>query len=200
MTEGMTPSDVALLSGNNDNSLNGGTGLIWLIAIMALFGRGGFGMGGGYPVAPGVSEGELASSQANQTMQLQLSNLATSQADSNYQTAQLINNLLASLTNQNNTNTINAIQGFNNLGLQITNQTNVLQQSIQALASQLTSCCCEIKTQMLNDRLEDAQAKIVTLQGQLDNRDQTQTILSQLGRFVTWAGSGTPATASTVAG
>ena len=61
------------------------------------------------------------------------------------------------------------------------------------------TCCCEIKTQMLQDRLADAQAKNVALEGALNNANQSQYILGQLGRFVAWAGSGSQA-AATVAG
>lgn len=51
--EGLTASDVALLTGNNDSfGGNGGWGgMIWLFAILALmggWGNGGFGGGGGY--------------------------------------------------------------------------------------------------------------------------------------------------------
>ena len=59
----------------------------------------------------------------------------------------------------------------------------------------MENCCCSIKTQMLQDKYEEAQAKVVALQNQVDNRDQTQTILGSLGRFVAWAGSGSQAAA-----
>ena len=58
----------------------------------------------------------------------------------------------------------------------------------------MNSYCCEIKTQMLQDRLADKTAEALALQNKLDNRDQTQTILGNLGRFVAWAGSGAPTT------
>ena len=94
---------------------------------------------------------------------------------------------------QNNTNLINAIQGFNQVNQTIQNQTNVLSQQIQQLSAQMNSCCCEIKTQMLQDRLSDTQAKLVTAQNAIDNANQSQYILSQLGRFVAWTPSGTQA-------
>ncbi len=53
----------------------------------------------------------------------------------------------------------------------------------------MSSCCCEIKTQMLQDRLADKTAEAVALQNKLDNAQQTQTILGSLGRLVAWAGS-----------
>lgn len=100
---------------------------------------------------------------------------------------------------QNNTNLINAIQGFNNVQAQIANQTNVLCTQIQQLDAKMSQCCCEIKTQMLQDRLDEAERRNVILQNSLDNANQSQYILGQLGRFVAWAGSGSQA-ATTAAG
>lgn len=94
---------------------------------------------------------------------------------------------------QNNTNLINAIQGFNQVNVNLTNQTNVLAQQIMALDSKLSSCCCEIKTQMLQDRLDAAERQNVVLQGIIDNSNQSQYLLGQMGRFVAWAGSGSQA-------
>ena len=86
---------------------------------------------------------------------------------------------------QNNTNAINMIQGF-----------NALTQQIQGLSAQMNECCCSIKTQMLQDRLADKEAALVTAQNAISNANQSQYILSQLGRFVAWTPSGTQ-TAST---
>ena len=48
----------------------------------------------------------------------------------------------------------------------------------------MQSCCCEIKTQMLQDRLDAAERSNLAKDNQLSNYDQTQTILGQLGRWV----------------
>lgn len=181
---GLSNSDVALLADRNDgfggNSLSS---LIWLVAILGFFGGGigGFGNRGGGPGF--VTNQDLALSQNAQTQVLQNQDLFNQIAENKYDIAQAI-------SNQTNTLEINAIQGFNNLSGQITNQTNVLSQQIQALSAQMNQCCCDIKTQMLQDRLTDAQAKIVAQQGEISNAQQTQTILNTLGRFVAWAGSG----------
>ena len=87
---------------------------------------------------------------------------------------------------QNNTNLINAIQGFNTLG-----------QKLDQLGYHMDQCCCEIKTQMLQNRLDDAQAALVAAQGNISNANQSQYILSQLGRFVAWTPSGTQAATGT---
>ena len=99
---------------------------------------------------------------------------------------------------QNNTNLVNAIQGFNNIGLQITNQTNQLSAQMMQMSAKMDECCCSIKTQMLQNRLDDANAKIVEQRNEISNLNQTQTILNTLGRFVAWAGSGTQAAATAV--
>lgn len=100
----------------------------------------------------------------------------------------------------NNTNQINMLQGFNSIVLQLQNQTAQLGSKVDNLGYQMENCCCSIKTQMLQDRLADKAVEAVALQNKIDNRDQTQTILGQLGRFVAWAGSGAPAATGTVAG
>ena len=128
-----------------------------------------------------------------QTNQMQLNAIAVETANNKYETANLINAQTNQMLQQNNTNLINAIQGFNQVNQTIQNQTNVLSQQIQQLSAQMNSCCCEIKTQMLQDRLSDTQAKLVTAQNAIDNANQSQYILSQLGRFVAWTPSGSQA-------
>lgn len=172
--EGLSNSDVALLS--KDSDMMGGSAFFWIFALLLLAGGnfGGFGGNGAASLA------DLQASQNAQSNAFQLQSLANSIADQNAQMIQ-----------QNNANLVNAIQGFNNLGLQIMNQTNVLGTKLDGLSAQMSSCCCEIKTQMLQDRLSDTQAKLVTAQNAIDNANQSQYILSQLGRFVAWTGDGT---------
>ena len=139
----------------------------------------------------------VAAGFANQATQSQLQQIALSSANNNYETARLIQQQTAEMMQQNNTNLINAIQGFNQVNLGIQNQTNVLSQQLQALQAKLDSCCCEIKTQMLQDRLADANAQKVALQNDISNYNQSQYILSQMGRFVAWpAAAGTTAAAA----
>ena len=189
MADGLSSSDVALLS--RDDGFGGMNAGFWIFALLLLNngGFGGYGNRGGF-----VTEGDLAASQNSQTQQLQLNNLAEQVLNNKFDVAQAINQQTSELVNQNNTNLINAIQGFNNLGLQITNQTNVLSGQIASLSAQMNECCCSIKTQMLQDRLADANAKIVAQQAELSNAQQTQYILNQLGRFVAWTPSGTQTT------
>ena len=185
----LSNSDVALLS--RDDGFGGMNAGFWIFALL-LLNNGGF--GGGYGQRSDVvTQADLAASQNAQTQQLQLNNLTQQIADNKFDMAQVINQQTSDLIAQNNTNLINAIQGFNNLGLQITNQTNTLSTQIQSLSAQINQCCCEIKTQMLQDKLDSANAKIVAQQAELSNAQQTQTILNTLGRFVAWSGSGSQA-------
>jgi hypothetical protein len=190
--DGLSASDIALMNKDTDGMFGGGMAF-WIFALLLLNNNGTFGNGG---YGNYVTNADLNASQNAQTTQLQMQGISDQIAQNKFDMAQVVNAQTSELVAQNNTNLINAIQGFNNLGLQITNQTNVLSQQMMNLDAKLSSCCCEIKTQMLQDRLSDANAKIVTLQNEVNNNAQTQTILQSLGRFVAWAGSGTQTAAS----
>ena len=193
MDSGLSNSDVALLTRNNDGIFGGDNSLVWLLAFFMFAGGGFGGFGPNRGPVDVVTSSELQASQNAQTNAIQMAQLQQSLADNRFDITQAINTQTNELVQQNNTNLINAIQGFNNLGLQITNQTNTLSQQLMNLDAKMTQCCCEIKTQMLQDRLADTQAKLVTAQNALDNANQSQYILGQLGRFVAWAGSGSQA-------
>lgn len=189
--DGLSNSDVALLADKNNGGFFGGDGMaFWIFALLFLNngGFGGYGGRGGF-----VTPSELYDSQNQQTNAMELNGIAVELANNKYETANLINAQTNQMLQQNNTNLINAIQGFNQVNQTIQNQTNVLSQQIQQLSAQMNSCCCEIKTQMLQDRLSDTQAKLVTAQNAIDNANQSQYILSQLGRFVAWTPSGSQA-------
>ena len=189
MDSGITSGDLALMK---DNGFDGAGSFMWIFALLILmFGMGGNGFWGG-------NNNNALSDQMNQGFtNQQLQSIALSSANNNYETAQLINGQTNALMQQNNTNLINAIQGFNNIGLQIQNQTNTLSQQLLGMQAKLDSCCCEIKTQMLQYRLQDAEAKNVAQAGEISNFQQNQYLLGQMGRWVAWAGNGTAAHAGT---
>ena len=181
----LTTGDLALM---RDGGGLGGNGLLWFIGILIILGM--FGGGGMFGGNRGVSEAAMTAGFNNQATQAQLQQIALSSANNNYETAQLIHNQSMDMIQQNNTNLINAIQGFNNLGMQITNQTNLLSGQIMQMSAKMDECCCSIKTQMLEDRLADRDRQLLQAQNALDNAAQTQTILGNLGRFVAWTASG----------
>lgn len=193
----MSNAEVALLDGRN-NMFGGDSAFFWIFALLILAG-GGFGgaFGGNRGYGDYVTQADLTAGLNNSQTQGQLQQIALSSANNNYETARLIGEQTNQMLQQNNTNLINAIQGFNQVNMNLTNQTNVLAQQLMALDSKLSSCCCEIKTQMLQDRLDSAERQNVALQGIIDNANQSQYLLGQMGRFVAWAGSGSQAAATT---
>ena len=52
---------------------------------------------------------------------------------------------------------------------------------------------CSIKTQMLQDRLDDTRSALNAAENTISNANQSQYLLGQLGRFVAWTPSGTQA-------
>lgn len=172
MAEPMSASEVALLQ-DHDGMMNGGNAFFWIFALLILAG-GNFGFGN-YNNGRGdyVTQADLTNQLNAQNTQGQLQALSVQVANQNYETAQLINNQTNQMLQQNNTNLINAIQGF-----------NTVNQKIDQLGYHMDQCCCEIKTQMLQNRLDDANAALVAAQNNISNYNQSQYILSQLGKFV----------------
>lgn len=174
--------------------------LLWFFAILFLAGGNGLWGGNRVPMGPApATQQDVNEAVNNQAIQTKLADLGVGIANTNFETAKTVFDQNLMLQNQNNTNLINLIQGFNAVTAQVQNQTNVLSQQVAALGAKLDTCCCEIKTQMLQYRLDDATAKNVQLEAQISNLQQTQTILGQMGRWVGWAGSGSQ-TATAAAG
>lgn len=161
--------------------------LLWFFAFLFFAGGNGglFGnRGPGYGPPP-ASQRDVNEAVNNQSIQQMLSDLKLETANNNLNTVRAVADQTAFFQNQYNTAQINLLQGFNNLS-----------QRIDQLGFKMESCCCEIKTQMLQQQLDQARANEVRLQTQLDNRDQTQTLLSTMGRWIAWAGSGAQAATS----
>ncbi len=189
--ENLSASDVALLNRDGNFGAFGDSGFFWVFALLLLAGGGfgGWGNNNDY-----VTSAELQAGLANQSTQNGLQSLMVETANNNYETAQLINQQTNAMLQQNNTNLINAIQGFNTVNQNIQNQTNVLGSQLMQLSAQLNECCCSIKTQMLENRLDDTQRQLAVAQDNISNYNQSQYLLGQLGRFVAWTPSGTQAT------
>lgn len=166
---------------------NGGIGSFfsgdWLgafLIIAVLFG----GFGGGWGNNGNVQT-QINDAINNNAVQTGLRDVLLSSANNNYETAQLINAQTNSLQQQNYANQINVVQGF-----------NALQQAISQLGYQMDSCCCSIKTQMLQDKYEALENQYRTAQNDLSNAAQSQYILNALGRFVAYPPAATTATAN----
>ena len=161
--------------------------LLWFFAILFLAGGNGgvFGNNRGPYGPPPASQQDVNEAVNNQTVNQMLNNLGIETANTNLRTVQAVADQTAFFQGQINAANVNAIQGFNEVN-----------RRIDQLGAQLETCCCSIKTMMLQQELDRARANEVRLQNKLDNRDQTQTILSTMGRWVGWTPSGTQALAS----
>ena len=136
-------------------------GVFLIVAV--LFGWGGFG-GGRESATDAIN---------NQTTQLGIRDVLLSSANNNYETAMQIagQNLLNS--QQNAANQINVVQGF-----------NAIQQSLAGISTQLGTCCCDIKTTLLQDKYDSALRELAKAQTDASLAAQSQYLLSQLGRWV----------------
>lgn len=170
------------MNGTSTGSFFGSDWLGAFLIIAVMFGGfGGFGFNrGGENVA---TVEYVQSAINNQSTQEGLRDVLLSSANNNYETAQLINGQTNALQQQNYANQINVVQGF-----------NAIQQAIAQLGYQMDSCCCSIKTQMLQDKYEALENQYRTAQNDLSNAAQSQYILNALGRFVAY-----PAVAATIA-
>lgn len=179
---------------NENTSFFSGDWLGAFLIIAVLF-NGGFGGFGGNNRSDVVTQAELNNALNNQTNQQTLENIMLSSANNNYETLKNTNDQTMFLSQQNNTNLINGIQNFNQISSQITNGFNTVnqnmcngfngvQQSIAQLGFQMDKCCCEIKTQMLQDRLADTQNALTNANNIANNSAQSAYLLSQLGKFV----------------
>lgn len=154
------------------DGFGGGTAFFWIFALLILAGGGfGFGFGNRGP-APATQEYvQTAIDTAGINSQLQ--QIALSSANNNYETAQLISNQTRDYLQSNYTNQINVVQGFNQL-----------QGQIASLGARMDSCCCEIKTQLLQDKYDAAARELAKAQNEAVNAAQSQYLLGVMGKWV----------------
>mgnify|MGYP007122060184 CR=1 FL=1 len=160
----------------------------WLgafLIIAILFGGGGF-FGGGArgPMPNFATVQDVNQAVDNQATQSGLRDILLSSANNNYETARLVESQTTQLINQNNTNLINAIQGFNTLGVQIMNQTNVLGSKLDQLGFQMENCCCSIKTLIKDNQIADLTNQLNQANNIAVNSAQSQYLLGQMGKWV----------------
>ena len=159
-----------------DSSFMGGEWIFAFLIIAVLFGGGGFGFGGNN--AATISD--INASNAWQTSQLNQQSILTSSMNNNYETARLISDQTATYLAQSNTNLVNAIQGFNTVNSNISQGFAQTAQAIADLGYRMDRCCCEIKTQMLQDRLQDTQFALQNANDIANNASQSMYLISQL--------------------
>ena len=150
---GLTASDVALL---NNDGMGGWNGMIWLFAILALFGGGGFGFGNNN-FANAIGYENLATSNEVQRgfdNQNQLANEREILGAVNAGTAQAV-----ATTNQTFHDTLGIIQNrYDELSRDIS---GLAVGQAQALANQ-NACCCETKQLIMQSNYDGAMRDAAT--------------------------------------
>lgn len=167
-------------------------GWVWAFLIIALiFNGGSFGFGGNNAnVAAYATMADVNSAINNQTVQQGISAIQLSSANNNYETARLIDSQTNAFMQANQTNLVNAIQGFNTLGQQIATQTNTLGSKIDSLGFQMENCCCSIK-QLIKDN------QIADLTNQLAQANTAATVQAGNAYVLAQMGHWTPNTTTT---
>ena len=160
-----------------DNAFMGGEWIFAFLIIAVLFGGGGFGFGGNSTAA---TIADINASNAWQTSQLNQQSILTSSMNNNYETSRLISDQTQTYLNQNNSNLLAAINGFNSTNQAIAAGFAQTAQSIADLGYRMDRCCCEIKTQMLQDRLQDTQFALQNANDIANNASQSMYLISQL--------------------
>lgn len=149
----------------------------WLgafLIIAILFGGGNGLFGGGRGPAPNFATVQDVNEAVNtSSLQQGVQNILLSSANNNYETARLIDNQTMFLSNQNNTNTLAAINGFNDI-----------KQSLGALSAQMNECCCSIKTMLLEQQLQRTQTELQDAKTKNAINEQSQYLLGVMGKWV----------------
>ena len=163
---------------NESSAFMGGEWIFAFLIIAVLFGGGGFGFGGNN--AAYATMADINASNAAQTSALNQQQILLSSAQNNYETAQLISAQTQTYMNQNNTNLLAAVNGFNAVNQNIAAGFAQTSQAIADLGYRMDRCCCEIKTQMLQDRLQDTQFALQNANDIANNANQSMYLISQL--------------------
>ena len=166
------------------NDSFGGGWIFAFLIIAVIFGWGG-GLGGNNATLAGYATmADINAAIGAQTNALNQQAILLSSSNNNYETARLIDNQSMLMSNQNNTNLLTAVNGFNALSQNIASGFSSVNQNIADLGYKLDSCCCSIKTMMLENRLQDVQTELADARNVAVNQAQSQYLLSQLGSFV----------------
>lgn len=152
---GLSASDVALLSGRNNNNdgFGDGAGSWWIIiflifAFMGGWGRNGFGNGNdGNGSNGGAMDAYVLNSDFATLQRLMSDGFNTVNSGLNQVNQGLCNGFYSTLENFNTTN-MNISTGFANLNNALCNQSFQIERGITGLGSQVASCCCDLRQQI----------------------------------------------------
>lgn len=154
----------------NDGFMGGNSWLV-LILFFLFFGMNGWG-NGNFNNRGVASPEDVFLSNNQQSVFNCLSGIKEAVTTGSYDTARLVDGV-----NYHNMQNTNAIQqtlntGFDGIAAQLNN-----------LGFQMSQCCCDLKTQMLQDKYDDVRYQLEQANTAVANAVQTQNILGQLGRY-----------------
>ena len=162
-----------------DSTGFGGEWIFAFLIIAVLFGGGGFGFGGNNAAMAGyATTQDVTSAIAAQTSALNQQSLLLSSANNNYETARLISDQNMAMMNQQNSNLVNAIQGFNTVNGNIATGFASVNQNLANLGYKMDECCCSIKTMLLENRLQDTQLALQNEQNKAVNAEQSAYLIA----------------------
>ena len=174
-----------------DSTFSGGWIFAFLI-IAVIFGWGNGGVGGANATLAGYATMADVNSAINaQTNALNQQSILLSSANNNYETARLIDNQTMTMLNTQNSNLINAIQGFNQVSSNLASGFSTVNQNLANLGYKMDECCCSIKTMLLENRLQDTQQALADARNVAVNAEQSAYLLNVMGKWIANA----PATA-----
>lgn len=168
-----------------DNGTFGeGSWIFGLIVLLGLFGGFGGGFGGNNAAMAGYATiADVNSAINNQSTQQALNAALVSSNNNNYETARLISDQNMAMMSQNNSNLLAAINGFNATNLAITSGFNAVNSNIADLGYKMEKCCCDVKTMLLENRLQDTQIALQNQENINVTNAQSQYLLSQMGKW-----------------
>lgn len=178
--ENMSISDIASVVGNKDGFLEG-NGIIILILFFLIFGFG----GGAWGNNNQGTQAEVQRGFDTQAIIGKLDGISNGICSSAYENAQLINQMNVTQMQNSNATQMAMMNGFNGVQNSLCQGFGGVQESINNLSHQMEQCCCDLKTQMLQDKYDALKNQYDQSLQAISNSVQTQNILSQLGRYYT---------------
>ena len=160
------------------NEILTGPWILVIIIVLQLFGGRLLGNNGA------SVESEINAAINNQSVQNALRDGLLASANNNLETYKAITDQNMLMMNQNNANALAAVQGFNEVQRSIQTQGSGIQEAIARLGFQMDSCCCAIKTQLLQDKYDRLYEQYRSVQVDASNAAQTQTLLATMGKWV----------------
>ena len=191
MTDGLTASDVAVLTGNTRNNDGfGGDGCWWIILFLlfGMFGWGGYGFGGGYggggfnsPAGQGfATRSDIDAALATQGIESGITGIGTQLCNG----FAGVNSAIANLGYQNQQCCCDLKQAIGDVNYNMAAQTNILQNTVNngfrdVIEAQNAGTQRIIDT-ITQDKIQSLQTELQSAQLQLSNVAQTNNIINAL--------------------